>query len=115
MSSSSMLKHHINQKLQTVRRNHRVAIRFGKEKNIYTSYDKRIEKFFTELAKTIESDAISCVYDFPEEAMYLSLCEDQGEPVDVTLKSGFPLDTKISVRNLLRGDDSLGEGTNKKH
>ena len=110
-----MLKHHINQKLQTVRRNHKVAIRIGKEKKPYTSYDKRIEKFFSELAKTIESDAISCVYDFPEEAMYLSLTSEEGETVDVTLKAGFPLDTKISVRNLLRGDECPDGAQTKKH
>ena len=110
-----MLKHHINQKLQTVRRNHKVAIRFGKEKKPYTSYDKRIEKFFSELAKTIESDAISCVYDFPDDPMYLSLTSEEGETVDVTLKAGFPLDTKISVRNLLRGDECPDGAQTKKH
>lgn len=110
-----MLRHHITQKLQKVQRHHKVGIRFGKEKKIYTSYDKRIEKFFAELEKTIESDAISCVYDFPEEAMYLSLTSEGGETVDVTLKPGFPLDTKISVRNLLRGNETSGDGTNKKH
>jgi len=88
-----MLRHHIHMKLQAVRRNHKVAIRFGPEKKIYTSYDKKIEKFFSELEKTIESDAISCVYDFPEDSMYLSLTPENGETIDVTLQKGCSKDS----------------------